>query len=331
MAAETTAVEPQAAAGPAGSERGRLTRYTLVAVLVRLADEGARVALSFLALSRHTGTAYAGLLVAALMVPHVLAAPFVGALAGILAGVFNPAMAVYALAGAVVAGTAVLCTLPIRSRRTGDDGEGRTGGAPRAGVLAAVPVMWRSRSLGAVTVASGVAQIGAGGLPLIAALMASDYGGTAWAGGFLSTFAVGSLIGSILYARFPITAWRPERLVLAGLLISAVPFALVPLMPSPWLCLPWLALAGVINGPLFASLFVVRDREAPAHVHTQIFTLGAGLKGTAAAGGAALTGLCAGLGTGPLLLGVAGSYALASAIGALILRGSPRSATAATR
>jgi MFS family permease len=58
-----------------------LARYTTAAALARLADEGARVALLLQVLASGRGPAFGGLLVAALMVPHVLAAPAVGALA----------------------------------------------------------------------------------------------------------------------------------------------------------------------------------------------------------------------------------------------------------
>jgi MFS family permease len=49
-------------------------------VLVRLADEGARVGLALLAVERGAGTAAGGALVAALLVPHVVAAPLAGLL-----------------------------------------------------------------------------------------------------------------------------------------------------------------------------------------------------------------------------------------------------------
>ena len=59
----------------------RLSQYAVASILVRLADEGARVALALLALQHNGSTATAGVLVAALLVPHVLAAPTVGMLA----------------------------------------------------------------------------------------------------------------------------------------------------------------------------------------------------------------------------------------------------------
>src|SRR2546426_918240 len=57
-----------------------MVRYGVAAMLLRLADEGARVVLVLLALERGDGAGVGGLLVAALFVPHVLAAPVLGLL-----------------------------------------------------------------------------------------------------------------------------------------------------------------------------------------------------------------------------------------------------------
>ncbi|MEV7074346.1 MFS transporter [Streptomyces sp. NPDC093990] len=68
---------------PADRTRGPspLPAYLTSAVLARTADEGARVALVMLAAQRADSTALGGALVAALMIPHVAAAPVVGVLA----------------------------------------------------------------------------------------------------------------------------------------------------------------------------------------------------------------------------------------------------------
>src|SRR2546429_7760883 len=55
----------------ATSIRAVLGRYLVVAVLVRLADEGSRVAVVLLALARTSSAAFGGALIAAEMVPHV--------------------------------------------------------------------------------------------------------------------------------------------------------------------------------------------------------------------------------------------------------------------
>jgi hypothetical protein len=55
--------------------------YLITATCARLADEGARVAIVLLCLARTGSPGLGGLLVAALMVPHVIAAPLAGAAA----------------------------------------------------------------------------------------------------------------------------------------------------------------------------------------------------------------------------------------------------------
>ncbi|WP_046563856.1 MFS transporter [Micromonospora sp. HK10] len=387
-----------------GRGRGVLGRYTASAVLVRLADEGARVALVLLALERTGSAAYGGVLVAALMIPHVVAGPVVGALADAvrrrrlfyplallgyggtllaavavagssrplsvalvvlagclapvmlggltsllrdlaphrlntafgldatsynLAGIAGPAIAaaVAGLAGAttatavlvglVVVGVLVLATLPIPDRPAPPPGRAAAG---RPTPLAAVPLLWRRRRLGAVTLASSVGFLGIGALPVAAALLAGRFGHASYAGLFLAVQSAGGLVGSLWWARYPLRSQPPERVVVASLLASTVPFALVPAMPSAWATLPLFALVGVLSGPLFCSVLAVRDREAPPAVHAQVFTLGGGLKTTAAAGGAALAGALTGAGAGVLLLGIAACQALGAFAGAAVLR-----------
>ena len=358
-----------------------LVRYTTAAALARLADEGSRVALLLLVLDKGQGAAYGGLLIAALMVPHVVAAPVVGALAdrvrhrrplyviGLLvyavslfgtayfagrvpvvaillavvagscaplliggltsllgelatalprafgldaasysiAGIAGPALAAV-LAGAVggfraaallaiaaVVGAALIATLPIpphepvrRSRRGG-----------------AWVALWRRPALASVTAGTSLSMFGTGALPLVTAGIAVALGDPAMTGLALSVMAAGDLVGALLYAKYPIRRWRPESVVLVSLFALAVPFAMVAAAPGRWSTLIWFAVAGLIEAPLFASLLAVRDREAPPEVRTQVFTIGAGLKVTAAAAGAALAGTAAGPGPSVLLVAVA--------------------------
>lgn len=63
-----------------GASTRALPSYLITAVLIRLADEGARVALVLLALERTGSAAVGGLLVAVLLVPQVVAAPAIGLL-----------------------------------------------------------------------------------------------------------------------------------------------------------------------------------------------------------------------------------------------------------
>ncbi|SBT41158.1 MFS transporter [Micromonospora auratinigra] len=389
--------------GPA-TDPGRavLARYTATAVLVRLADEGARVALVLLAVEHTGGAGYGGLLVAALMVPHVVAGPVVGMIADTvrrrrlfyclallgfaaallgaalsaaasraltvvlvllagclapvmlggltgllrdlaprrldtafgldatsynLAGIAGPAIAAVVagrcgatvatavLTGLVALGALVLCTLPVADRPVSARHP-----AARPRPTAAVPLLWRRPRLGAVTLASSVGYLGVGALPVVAVLLAARLHDTAYTGWLLTASSLGGLAGSLWYARFPVRAHPPERVVTVVLALMAVPFALVAFASSPVLALALFVLVGLLNGPLFCAVLAVRDREAPPGVRTQVMTLGAGLKTTAAAAGAVLAGAATGLGAGPLLLGVAACQVLGAAGGAVLLR-----------
>ncbi|MEU0884336.1 MFS transporter [Lentzea sp. NPDC005914] len=377
-----------------------LPRYLAAAVLVRLADEGARVALVLLALEKVSSPALGGQLVAALMVPHVVAAPLVGALAdrvrrrrlfhaialvlyGValagcallvgrtpaavpllvavlggcvaplvtggltsllgdlvdarrlqrafaldstsynLAGICGPALvaalavvsgaviATLSLAVAAVAAGVLLAGLPLADRQDTPTG--------RPDLTGGVRVLWRSRPLRAVTLASSVGQIGIGALPLAATALAVHNQGDAAVGGVLvSAFAVGALAGSLSYAKKPLGASRPTLVILIGLFATAVPFAVVSLVSNTMSAAVLFAAAGFFTGPTFSALLAIRDREAPAEVRVQVFTLGAGLKSAAAAVGAVVAGALSN--SAPLVLGVAICHALAALCGAVVLR-----------
>jgi MFS family permease len=379
-----------------------LARYTTAAALARLADEGARVALLLLVLQHGHGPAFGGLLVAALMVPHVVAAPLVGAaadrirhrrllyVAGLLtyglallgaalligapvaafvlvvlagcaaplligglssllgdlaperlqrafaldamsygaAGIAGPALAavlagtaggIWATAALTVscaAAAALVLTLPVPDHPGGRE-------PSRRRRPSAIPVLWRRPALGAVTAGTSLSQIGMGALPIVTALLAAGLHDTSITGTALSAMAVGDLAGALAYAKWPIRRPRPETVVLVGLALLAVPFAVLPAIPGVWPTLVLFAIAGLVSAPVFSSLLVVREREAPPEVRTQVFTIGAGLKVTAAATGAALAGVATGLGPGTLLLLVAASQLAATGAGVLILRMRP--------
>ncbi|GIM94288.1 MFS transporter [Paractinoplanes toevensis] len=376
-----------------------LARYVGTAVCARLADEGARVAVLLLAIERTGRPGTGGLLVAALMVPHVLAAPIVGALADVvrrrrlfylaifvayaallagvtplvgrnapaaaamllvagcgaplliggltsllgelvrdtaapdagaarrlqrafgldvssysMAGIGGPALAaalavvigaawaLVALAGLVVLGGLLLATLPLRTRATA---------ARMADPLAGLRLMVRDRELGAVTLGSVLKETGIGALPVVAALLAVRAGDTAYTGVVLSVAAAGGLAGSLLTTVFPIRRRSPLVVVVLGAAGTGLTFLLLAVVPHGWPALVLFAVAGALGAPLVVAVFAVRDRAAPPELRTQVFTLGAGLKVTGAALGAAVAGLAAPAGAVVLLLGIAGCQLLA--------------------
>ncbi|MDQ1614144.1 MAG: hypothetical protein QOJ60_83 [Actinomycetota bacterium] len=384
---------------PAG--RAVLPRYLVVAALTRLCDEGARVGFVLLAVARTGSAAFGGQLVAALLVPQVLAAPLVGAVAdrtrqrraftllclavfafavglcaglagraptllvlavaavggcfapmafggltallrdlvseprlaraysldvmtynvagisgpamtGILAGVIGVEAAVYCLAAGALAAAGLAASLPITTRVRP---EKATWPSPFAGFTALV----RERPLRAVTVSTTMSQLGFGAMPVVVVLLAgSAHNGVA--GGLLSAFALGGLFGSLAYARYPVGTSAPERTVLIAMIGMGLPLLLVAAIPDTATRLGVFAVAGFFSGPLTAAMLTSRDRWAPAGTHSQVFTVAAGLRITAAAAGAALAGSAAGVGPTGLVVAVAAAQLLGATGGWVLLR-----------
>ncbi|XVV10626.1 MFS transporter [Actinoplanes sp. CA-131856] len=378
-----------------------LTRYVGAAVCARLADEGARVAILLLALDRTGDEALGGLLIAALMVPHVVAAPITGALADAVrgrrllyflaflgyggalltgaemigrataaavsllifagccaplligglssllpdlvpgrlerafgfdvmsysvAGIAGPALAavladlagaswsVVGLVALVVAGAILVASLPL-PRADGSPGPRRI-----RSPLAGLTVMVRRPRLGAVTLGTIFSMLGFGALPLVAALLADEAGRHELTGLVLSAGAAGGLLTSLLLTRWPIRRRPPEWVVAVSLAATVVPFLVLLVVPAGWAGLPLFAVAGALGVPVSVAVFAVRDQESPPEIRTQIFTLGAGVKVTAAATGAAIAGFAAPAGIVALLAGIA----VCQALGALAVVVVPR-------
>jgi MFS family permease len=385
-----------------GRVRTVLPLYLTAAVLVRLADEGARVSLVLLGLDRTGSTAFSGALVAALLVPHVLAAPLVGGLAdrvrrrrafhssglllfgsslalcgwlagwlppavvlfiaavggcagplvsggltgllrdlvpedrltraysldamsynlagicgpalvGLLAAAFGSGPATLAIAVSAMAGGATVFALPLADRKR------RGTSASMVDTLRRTGVLWRDRTLRAVTVATSLGQAGTGGLPLAVALLTTSLGAASTSGAILAAYAAGGLVGSLCYARLPVGADVPERVVMACLVAIGVPIALTPVLHNVAMVVTAFVLAGLFTGPLTTALLLTRDRLTPPDVHAQVFAVGAGLKTTAAAAGSAAAGMFAGLQAPGLLWLVAASHWVAAVAGTAIL------------
>ena len=102
------------------------------------------------------------------------------------------------------------------------------------------------------------------------------------------------------------------------------PLALAAGSPSLPITAALLALSGFFLGPFAGALFTARQDHAPDAAQAQVFTLGAGLKATAAAAGAALGGTISGAATATQLLLVAACPILAGSR----RRAPPRTASA---
>jgi hypothetical protein len=375
-------------------------RYAVAAVLVRLSDEGSRVALTFLAVADGLGTGVGGLLVAVLLVPHVLAAPFVGtlvdraphgarriamlaagfatalaaaaglvgqaplalvvvvllaggccgpaltggmssvlpdlvptarlprafgldslsynvagvagpAVAAVLAEATSPELATLMLAISAAAGAGLLATLPARSRSVD------LVAPPSPGWLAGARAIARSRALAAVTAATSLGQVGAGALPVIAVVVAVGSGHAGDAGLLLGAIALGGMIGSLLWTARPARASAAPMVVMAGLVAAGVPLVLAAATGSLSIRVALFVLSGIADGPLFGALLLTRQDRAPAETRSQVFTLGAGAKITAAAVGAAMGGALSSLAVGAQLAVAGGLQVVAGLVGAV--------------
>jgi predicted MFS family arabinose efflux permease len=223
------------------------------------------------------------------------------ALAGAAAAGFGPAVAVAMEAALAVLGLLAIVRLPAVAPAAA--------GAPSlsAAVRQGLKHLVRTPVLRGVTVATAVAYGGMGLLTLALPYLAERLGaGRAGAGYLWAALEAGGIVGALAGARWQ-RAWRPQRVVLAGLGLVGLAMATWPLAPSFPAALLLVALAGLVDGPAFAATFATRQRTTPPRLRGQVFTTAASLKVGAFAVGSALAGpvvLWAGTG-GALLLAAA--------------------------
>ena len=129
----------------------------------------------------------------------------------------------------------------------------------------------------------------------------------------MTAFAIGSLLGSLIATGRPPRRWRTETVMLVGFAGTG----LLTIIAAADLGLPWtiaaIALSGLCTGPSTAAMLLLRKQQSPLTVRAQVFTVGSGLRTTAAAVGAAIAGVAAGLDAGTLIA-VIGFIWVASAL-----------------
>jgi MFS family permease len=389
------------AASERALRRWVLPRYLVSAAAARIADEGARVSLVLLALHGTGSAAVGGVMIAALLLPHVVAAPLVGvmvdrarhpgwvlgaavlifagslfsaavllghaplwvvfvlllvggccgpaitggltsqlpglvgeeaaprafgldsllynaasmagpALAGITAAATSPVAAQCLLAAFAAFGAVGIATLPIVAHR-------QLAEAARPSLLSGATEILRQPTLRVVTLSSTLGQLGPGALAVVAAVLATSLNRPASSGLLLSAIAAGSFLGSLLWTWHPIAPDRSPLVMTVSMIGIGVPIALAAAAASIEGTAALFALSGVFVGPFGAALFTARTQYSTEAVRTQVFTIGAGLKVTASAFGAALIGLATGLPIWTQLLLVASSPLLAGVLGTVLL------------
>jgi MFS family permease len=218
---------------------------------------------------------------------------------------------------AAALGAAALALLPVGdSRPVPSD----VRPSPAGVVVGGLSVLVANRVLRALTVATSIAWLAFGGVPIAAVLIAQRLGADAEAGGLLLVaFALGSLIGALASTRW-LKARSAERVVMIGLVGFGAALASVALAPTvPWALLCFLVV-GLAEGPVFAATLMLRQRESPPDRLGQVNTTGGSLKIAASAVGAALTGAsAAAIGPVGLILAIAACQFAGALAGALLL------------
>lgn len=234
------------------------------------------------------------------------------AVAAVVATTVDARVAQAALAGCAVLGAAGIATLPIAAH-----------GSPtsRPSLLGGAREIWRRPVLRTVTIGSAVGQLGPGALAVVAVVLAASLRHPADGGLLLTVVAAGSFVGSLLWTWHPLPS-RWSALVTAVSMVGVgIPLALAALTSSLGVTSLLFGLSGVFIGPFSSALFTARTLYSTEDVRTQVFTIGAGLKVTASALGAALIGLATGLPVAVLLLLVAASPLLAGGVSIVLLSG----------
>jgi MFS family permease len=372
-----------------------ILRYQAASIPLRLANSGAVIALPLLAVSAVGDVATGGLLVAALMLPSVLAAPIVGAVldrvrrprvlflaaglvasasyaiaaglgflpvplvfvilavAGVFAPVFTGGLSSFATDGianardaytqdslsytvagiggpALVAITAAATSsarIPlvalavlalvgaVSSLRVVANPRDRPPEPMRTTIWNGLSYLVHHRPIAVVTSSGTISQIGGGALGVIAiSLSIQRFDSPAVAAWIVTAFAVGGLAGAIAIAARRWTRRSAVWVMAMGFIATGASlFAVVP-DTSIAFVLVVVGIAGVFTAPANAAMLLLRNQQSKPSVRSQVFTIGAGLRSTAAAVGAAVAGVAAGVDVAWLVAGMAAFWVLAGAI-----------------
>jgi len=239
------------------------------------------------------------------------------AVAGTIAGVATAGWAIAATAVTALLATIVIARVPIEPGRPVE-------GRPlRALLREGTALLWRVRELRSITVATTLSMGFFGMVVLAFPLFAHELGHRRATGGLLfSVLAIGALAGSVVWTKVA-GRFAEEPAAFATMGLFGIALAAVGLTPNLPLALVATAVAGFFEGPLLAVTLNLRQRCAPVHLRTQVFTTAASLKIGAFSVGSAVGGAAA-AGLGPRgMLAVAGSGQVLSIVAGLATRRRP--------
>lgn len=235
------------------------------------------------------------------------------ALASLLIAVADARVAMIALAVAAAISAVAAFAVHLTARSRSEHPAGLAGEIGRG-----LAYLVRHRPLAVITWSGTLTQLGQGALPVAAIALALQSGADPGEGTWIVTaFSIGALVGSIAATATSSTRFAPISVMLGGFLATGVFTLVLALHPGTVLTLAAAAAAGFASAPATAAMLLLRKQQSAAAVRSQVFTVGAGLRATAGAVGAAIAGLSAGI-SAALLIALVGAAWVVSA-GILIL------------
>ncbi|MGO4586830.1 MFS transporter [Arthrobacter sp. 2RAF6] len=146
----------------------------------------------------------------------------------------------------------------------------------------------RHPPLAVVTASFTLTQVGQGALAVAAVALSLERAGSPSQGSVLVTFfALGGLLGSILETARPTRHRAPFVMMVSFLATGLLTLVAVLDIGNVWTGIA-IGLSGVFTAPATAAMLFLRNRHSPAYLKSQIFTVSAGLNGTASASGVVL-------------------------------------------
>jgi MFS family permease len=237
-----------------------------------------------------------------------VAGPGLVAVVGVLAGRESGALGMWLMAAAALLGSGAALVLRVSPRPPASTGFFGTIGAGARHLAGHAP-------LRLVIVTGALAQLGVGGLPIVAIGLSQERAGDVHQAAVIVTaFAVGGLAGAVWISARPASRLTPQIVMAGGWgLIGGFTLLAVPDLGLVWTVIV-IGLSGVFTASSSAAMLLLRKQLSPPEVRSQVFTIGSGVRAATGALGAAVAGAIAGLDAGLLLALVAATWLLPAAL-----------------
>lgn len=211
------------------------------------------------------------------------------ALVAVIAPMFGARVAMFVMAGIVLASVLTYPLMPMESRKS-DSNPGLLK-AMSAGVVA----IMTQRKLAANAWSGALAELGRGAMPIAAVGIAlAAVGDASMSAVIVAGFAVGALIGALIETVRSSPKY-PERTMPIGFALTGVATLLAAIdLGFVWI-IALVGISGVFTASSTAAMLILRRRDSPPAVVGQVFTLGAAMRTAASAIGTAVAGMLAGI------------------------------------